>query len=220
MIDCLEFRRRAGAEPFAEVPEVEAHRSGCAACARHLEELREMDGVIRRALAVDVAPQARAAATRRRAFAIAASVAAAAALGAVLLVGAPRASVAREVVGHVEHEPGATAGRLPLSAGAIAAVLEPEGVRLLPGAGDVTFAARCVFDGRIVPHLVVRTPDGPVTVLLLRHRELRSPLRLDEPGYAGVVLPAPRGSIAVVGEDVADIEAVAKSVIESVDWGR
>ena len=37
----------------------------------------------------------------------------------------------------------------------------------VPGVGDVTFAARCVFDGHVVPHLVVRTPDGPVTVLML-----------------------------------------------------
>jgi len=40
MIDCLEFRRRAGAEPFAVDAEVESHRRECAACARHLDELR------------------------------------------------------------------------------------------------------------------------------------------------------------------------------------
>jgi hypothetical protein len=92
-------------------------------------------------------------------------------------------------------------------------------VRLRPGAGDVTYAARCVFDGRVVPHLVVRTASGPVTVLMLRHRSVARPLHFDEQGYQGVVLDAPRGAIAVVGQDVADLDAVAQRVVAAVDWG-
>jgi hypothetical protein len=78
---------------------------------------------------------------------------------------------------------------------------------------------RCVFDGRVVPHLVVRMPEGPVTVLLLRHRAISEPVRLEREGFEGVVLPAPRGSIAVVGTDVADIDGVARRVFDAVDWG-
>ena len=225
MIDCLEFRRRVGAEPFTADADVDAHRQGCPACARHQDELRAMDGVIRQALAVDPAPrpatpaEATAGAARRRLFAIAASLVAGAAVGIVLLVGAPRASIAREVIGHVEHEPGATGATAPLAPAALAEVLQPDGTRLRPGAGEVTFAARCVFDGHVVPHLVVQTPQGPVTVLMLRHRVLDDPLHLSESGYEGVVLPAPRGSIAIVGEGIADIEGVAQTVFESVDWG-
>ena len=62
--------------------------------------------------------------------------------------------------------------------------------------------------------------EGPVTVLMLRHRTLDEPLHLSESGFEGVVLPAPRGSIAIVGEGVADIEGVARTVFASVDWGR
>lgn len=226
MIDCLEFRRRAGAEPFTADTDVEAHRQGCPACARHQDELRAMDGIIRQALSVDPAPrpvtpaEAAAGATRRRFFAIAASLVAGAAVGIVLLVGAPRASIAREVIGHVEHEPGAMEATAPLAPAALAEVLHPDGTRLRPGAGDVTFAARCVFDGHVVPHFVVQTPQGPVTVLMLRHRTLDELVHLSESGYEGVVLPAPRGSIAIVGEGIADIDGVAQTVFESVDWGR
>ena len=224
MIDCLEFHRRVGAEPFTADADVEAHRQGCPACARHQDELRAMDGVIRQALAVDPARAATPAevttgATRRRVFAIAASLVAGAAVGIVLLVGAPRASIAREVIGHVEHEPGATGATAPRAPAALADVRPPAGTRRRPGAGEVTFAARCVFDGHVVPHLVVQTPQGLVTVLMLRHRTLDDPLHLSESGYEGVVLPAPRGSIAIVGEGIADIEGVAQTVFESVDWG-
>jgi hypothetical protein len=109
---------------------------------------------------------------------------------------------------------------VPLAPAALAGVLDPDGTRLRPDVGDVTFAARCVFDGHVVPHLVVRTPAGPVTVLMLRHRTIAKPLHFAEQGYEGVVLPAPKGSIAVVGEGIADLDAVARKVYDAVDWGR
>jgi hypothetical protein len=227
VIDCLEFRRRVGAEPAAADAGLRAHRAACAACARHQDELLAMDATILRALRITpppkqaVAAQPAARAPRRRIFAIAASLAAGLAIGLVLLVGAPRDSVAREVMDHVTAEQAETmASTASVAPGELAGVLDPDGTHLKPGAGDVTFAARCTFDGRVVPHLVVRTPDGPVTVLMLRHRSLSRPLRIAEQGYEGVVLPAPKGSIAVVGRGVTDIDAVARRVFDAVDWGR
>lgn len=226
MMNCMEFRRQVGAEPSAAGPEFDAHRRECPACARHQDELRALDALIARALAVDSArirkPAAGAGgvpATRRRYLAIAASLVAGLSVGLVLLVSAPRASIAREVVDHVVHEPGTMNLLVPVSAGALAGVLDPEGTRLRPGIGDVTFAARCVHQGHVVPHLVVRMPEGAVTVLLLRHREIDEPVQISEQGLEGVVLPAPRGSIAIVGQGLKDPAGVAQKVFEAVDWG-
>jgi hypothetical protein len=228
MISCLEFRRQAGAEPASGGPEFDAHQRECAACARHLDELRALDALIARALAVDPARIRRraagagaggASATRRRYLAIAASLVAGLSVGLVLLVSAPRTSIAREVVDHIMHEAGTMNLLVPVAAGTVAGVLDPEGTRLRPGIGDVTFAVRCVYQGHVVPHLVVRTPEGTVTVLVLRHREIEEPVQIAEQGLAGVVLPAPRGSIAIVGQGLKDPAGIAQKVFESVDWG-
>ena len=233
MITCLEFRRRVGSEPFVSDAGIEAHRSDCAACARHRDELRSMDGLIKRALAVELplpaisanaltataAVSAAPLASRRRMFAIAASLVVGVAVGLVLLVSAPRASIAREVFDHVMHEHGAMDVATPLSPAELADVLGQDGMRIRPEVGDVTYAARCPFDGHVVPHLVVRMPEGPVTVLMLWHREIGKPMRIEEQGYEGVVLPAPKGSIAIVGKEVTDLDGVAKKVFDAVDWG-
>jgi hypothetical protein len=216
MMTCLEFRRRVGAEPFAADAAIEAHRRECAPCARHQDELRAMDGLIQRALEVNPPPRA----WRPRFFAIAASLVAGVAVALVVLVAVPRAAIAREVVSHVLHEPGATGSAASLPPASVAAVLDPSGMRLRDSAGTVSFAARCAFDGRVVPHLVVQRPGGPVTVLVLAHRSIARPVRFSERGYAGVVLPAPRGAIAVVGQDVADLDAVAQQVFDAVEWGK
>lgn len=225
MMNCMEFRRRVGAEPSLAGEEIEAHRSECPACSRYQDELRAMDALIGRALAVDAARIRKSAiakttglATRPRWLALAASIVIGVSVGLALWVSSPRLSLAREVIGHVAHEPGSMVSTAPISPEALAGVLEPDGTRLRP-VGNVTFAARCVYEGHVVPHLVVRMPQGPVTVLLLRHRSVGEMTRVAEQGYTGVVLPAPRGSIAVIGRDQKDLDAIARQVFEAVDWG-
>ena len=228
MMNCLEFRRRVGAEPALSDDGIEAHRRECAACVRYQDELRAMDSLIGRALAVDAsrirkrepviapAPGAR---LRPRWLALAASIVIGLAVGLTLWISSPRPSLAREVIGHVADEPESMISTTPIEPGTLAGVLDPEGTKLRPGIGDVSFAARCVFEGHVVPHLVVRTPQGAVTVLLLRHRSVDAPVRVAEQGYEGIVLPAPRGSIAIVGRDQKDLDAIAQRIFEAVDWG-
>lgn len=228
-MNCLEFRRRVGADPSISDDEIEAHRRECAACARHQDELRAMDALIGRALAVDAARMRKSGVAaspagirrqRPRWLALAASIVIGVSVGLALWISSPRPSLAREVIGHVAHEPESMTSATPIAPGALAGVLDPDGTKLRPGIGTVSFAARCVFEGHVVPHLVVRTPRGPVTVLLLIHRHVSEPVRLAEQGYAGVVLPAPRGSIAIVGRDQKDLDDIAQQVFESVDWGN
>jgi len=227
-MNCLEFRRAVGAEPFSTAPGVAAHRGTCAACARHQDELQAMDRLLGRALQVAWPPRtgagsprggrpARATGTRRW-LAMAASLAGGVLFAAALWVSYPRPTLAAEVMNHALHEPASWNTTRPLSAAAVADVLDSNGARLLPGAGEVTYARRCFFDGHFVPHLVVQTADGPVTVFLLAHRTVKHPVHLDDNGLSAVVLPAPRGSIAVVGRHVADLDAIARKVFANISW--
>lgn len=224
MTTCMEFRRRVGAEPFADDAEIEAHRRTCEPCSRHRDELRALDGVIRRALAVSLPPREAATATparrwRPRLLAIAASLVAGIALGLAVLVAAPRAAIAREVVAHMGHEPESLTAAQTLDPDALVEVLSPDGLRLRPGGADVSYAMRCAFDGTVVPHLVVRRPEGTVTVLVLAHRTVRMPVRFRDAGFEGVIRSAPRGAIAIVGSGDIDLDAVARQVIDAVEWG-
>lgn len=238
-MNCLEFRRHVGAEPASSEPAVAMHRAGCQACARHQDQLQEMDRLLGRAMRIDLPGRTPRAATdgpdptrqgatplrtrsphrhARRWLAMAASVVAGVLVAATLWLSYPAPTLASEVIGHAAHEPMAWSAVQPLDPQAIAAVLGSSGARLQPGAGTVTFAKRCFFDRHWVPHLVVQTDEGPVTVFLLSHREVTSPTRIEGQGFSAVVLPAPRGSIAVVGRDVRDLDAIARRIFEAVEW--
>jgi hypothetical protein len=218
-VNCLEFRRAIGAEPSLTSVEASIHQSECAGCARFREEMRALDGRIRRALALDL-PAGGSAVRRpsRTWLALAASlvVAALAATGLWLLRPAP--TLAAELLAHVAHEPEALVATAPLPRVRVNSLLSQFGIGLRGDPGVVVFARNCPFDGHDVPHLVVRTATGPVTVMLLLHRVVRAPERLVTPGYEGYLLPAGRGSIAVLGREVPDPAEVARQIEAALAW--
>jgi len=230
-VDCLEFRRLAGADPQHPEAAVRAHAAGCPRCAGYLRQTLELDRHILAALSVPVPPpvlgRAKGAAAlvpgldRRRWYALAASIVAGVLVGSLLWVGGPRNSLAQDVLAHMDHEPEAfVVTTTPADDAVLGRVLERGGIRLRPEIGTVSYANSCRFRGRTVPHLVVQTDGGPVTVMVLRNERVDAPVRFAEQGFAGTIVPAGPGSIAVIGTGDADLEQITERVLAAVDWGR
>jgi hypothetical protein len=246
-MDCVEFRRETGADPGHLGPEATAHRDACPACAESLRRTLELDEKIFAALTVPAPSRARSGRAavsldpddlrrreasqpgrvirfpvieRRRWMALAASIVGGVMVGSLLWIGGPRASLARDVVEHMGHEPGAMVATASAADPAeVEAVLERAGVRLQSGIGTVSYASTCPFRGEKVPHLVVQTTAGPMTVMVLRHDRTAEPMEFDEGGYAGTIVPAGPGSIAVIGHaPAADLEQVAGQVRSAIQW--
>lgn len=226
-MNCVEARRALGAEPARRTPELEAHLRGCAECARYAAEVAAQDASIRRALAVPVPPAGRqlwadAAAPRPRPrwLALAAGLAGAGVLAGVLWILQPREALATAVVGHMVYEPQAWAAtHVPVPPEALGYVLGRSGIALAPDAPLVSYASSCFFRGWYVPHLVVQTPAGPVTVMVLRHEHVERPTPIDEGGYRGVIVPAGRGAFAVLAPaavDAASLDEVIARVAAAV----
>lgn len=222
-MNCSDFRHAIGAQPGLETPELAAHAATCPACARYRDEMRRMDALLIHALRIDVRSSAGRASTRRVAsyWRIAASLALAAVLGSLLWIARPEPSLADQVVSHAEGEAFAivrTSERA--SPEDLAAALAGSGVRLRPDAMHVSYAVSCMFRGHYVPHLVVQTARGPVTVLVLRHEKAApqgKPQRFAEDGFSGVIVPAPVGALAVLGREASAGDAAA-AVLGALDY--
>jgi hypothetical protein len=227
-VDCLEFRRLAGADPQHPDAAVLEHAAGCPRCAGYLRQTLELDRHILAALSVPVplvAGRAKSAAAsvsgldRRRWYALAASIVAGVLVGSLLWVGGPRNSLAQDVLAHMDHEPEAfVVTTTPADDAVLGRVLERGGIRLRPEVGTVSYANSCRFRGRTVPHLVVQTDGGPVTVMVLRNEPLDAPVRFAEDRFTGTIVPAGPGSIAVIGGSDAELEQITERVLAAVDW--
>jgi hypothetical protein len=154
--------------------------------------------------------------TRPRAFALAASVAAALVIGGVLWLSRPPESLAAEIVTHVEGEPNSWQKTEPLSAEKLEALLHKTGVNLGPGMLPVVYASSCWFRGHYVPHVVVTTKDGPVTVMILQHEKVNAPQQFNEDGFSGLLVPAINGSVAVLSRTPMNLDKPAAAVVHAL----
>jgi hypothetical protein len=229
-----EARLLIGADPRSVPAELAEHLQHCPECAQFQREMLSLDESIRRALeqepiAVGAAPVAsvtpiatpRGAAPRKTAnvwsgWALAASVA----VASVLVIWAlrPTNSLAHDVVAHVEGEANSWHSTAPASPRVVSQILANAGVALDMGSDKVTYAQSCLFRGHMVPHLVVRTARGPVTVLILPFEKVKDRMKFHEDGMTGVITPAPHGSIAVLAQGDENVDAAAQQVQSSVRW--
>ena len=228
-MNCEEARLRIGAEPNAMSAELEQHLAGCDDCRGYRAETVRIETGIRRAMQLplpatrpvpataNVVPlplPRRGSVWRNRGWALAASVLIAIALGVLFGGGRDSSALASALVAHMADETTSWDETRPIPQSALDLVLKRAGVHLDRAAlGDVVYAHACFFRGRYVPHLVVRTARGPVTVLVLPGESVSDRSSFDEGGYSGVLARAPGGAVAVLGRGEMDVEEPLRRVL-------
>jgi hypothetical protein len=236
MMDCARYRRSMMADPRDSDPGLSEHRESCHDCNLFTERLLRFESRLERALRVDgsdrvvqlrgKSPPAalRSSVYRKGWLAMAASVLLAFVVAGALWLAAPGPSLAADVVTHMAGEPDAwrrTDVAVPTPE--LQAVLRNTHLRLTDDAGIVSYASSCEFRGRRVPHLVIQTESGPVTVMVLVHEQVSKPVEFDEQGYRGVIVPvAGHGSLAVLTRgptpDLGTVQHIAQRVLDSIVW--
>jgi Protein of unknown function (DUF3379) len=245
MMDCANYRRSMMVDPRDRDPALSEHRAVCHDCNLYTERLLRFESRLERALGVSVPAQGQSAAkagtaraapyrggwadrrgwgSRKGWLAMAASVLLAVVVAGGLWLSVPKSSLAADVVTHMAGEPQAwrrTDEPVPMPS--LEDVLRNSRLRLGAGAGIVSYAASCEFRGHRVPHLVVQTESGPVTVMVLVHEHVPKSVQFDEQGYRGVIVPVPgHGSLAVLthgpSTDLHTVEHIATRVLDSIVW--
>jgi hypothetical protein len=231
------------ADPHDPDPELREHRASCHDCTLYGERLLRFESRLERALRVGLPSEValplgkvvplRARSSRTRLLspgdrkgwlAMAASVLLAVVVAGGLWLSSPGPSLAADVVAHMADEPQAWRRTdVPVQSSKLEDVLRDTHLRLAAGAGMVSYANSCEFRGHRVPHLVIQTEAGPVTVMVLVHERTPKPMQFDEQGYRGVIVPvAGHGSLAVLtrgpSTDLPTIEHIAQRVLDSIVW--
>jgi anti-sigma factor RsiW len=234
-MNCEEYRLAIAADPSRE--DGNAHAAACPHCRAHRDELRALDRRIGRALQISV-PELRmpdlpdvdtssvVALPARRRFTSPAWLAVAATLVLAAFVGirmigdnVTYASLADEIVAHLDHEPYALrVTDEPVSERRLAKVVPAEVASMNHDAGLITYAQTCVINGKKVPHLVIQGEHGPVTILLLPDEAVDDAVELEGESINGVLLPVGGGSVAIIGEKDEKLESIRQNVMNSVTW--
>jgi hypothetical protein len=235
-MNCSEARELIGADPDALSGQLRAHLEACPECHAHRAQMLALNAKIRRALNIDPQVFGRTGRhntpvlslnqgsgqpairrhSRPRGMAIGVSLAAGLLVAFTLWLSRPTQSLASEIVAHVEGEPTSWASTEPVSAAELAAVLHKSNVRMGPGLGPIVYASSCWFRGRFVPHLVVSTPSGNVTVMILKNERIKSAQPFNDDGFAGLLVPARSGGIAILSRTPMALGQPANEVLRAL----
>jgi len=234
-MNCDEYRQAVTADPSFEGGG--EHLAGCSDCQANRQELLAFDRRIQRALSLSVPEisipdlpeidtnNVSSLAGRRRFtapawFGIAATVTLVAFLGMRMLGnGAADATLAEQILDHLDHERGSlVVTDRAVSDERLARVVPARIANLGHDAGLITYAQSCKINGMEVPHLVLQGERGPVTILLMPGQAVDAPQSVTGESVSGVIIPVGDGSIAIIGDDGEDLESIRQDVTHSVTW--
>ena len=209
-MNCLEFHRAILADPRRLGAEAAGHTGECAGCREFLARTLDEEALLGRALRI-AAPEGlharildRAAAARSRVrwLALAASVLVAVAIA--LAVDWTRndelALAGIDFVVFEEAQSITDAAPTPTDWNVLVRVSREMGVSLPEQLGEMHYVCVYPFAAGAAHHLLVKTPLGKVTVLLIPDRPLASRAAGAAYGLKAAVLPAARGSIVIISD--------------------
>lgn len=221
-MDCLEFRRIVLADPRRLGAEVATHASQCVACREFRAHTLELEDALAAALRIETPHDLPArlldgtARVRhpRRWLALAASLLLAVAL--ILLLGVPRddALALKAIDFVVFDEAQAVVVAKPQDVRVLEEVSRKMHVSLPDALGAIHYVCVYPFAGGGAHHLLVETPLGKVTVLLMPESPYASSASAAARGLHAAILPTAAGSVAIIGESSRSIERV-ESLLKS-----
>jgi hypothetical protein len=236
---CDEATVLIGGDPQTVSPELNEHLRCCGDCSHLREQMLGFDMQLRSALefclyaagTASPGPDALAAgkrprtlprkapwqSARARKWGLGTGLAAALMLGVALWLSQPRDTLAAEVIDHIAQEPDSWSRTEQVPAAALATILRESGIELRPGMDPVVYASRCDFLGHKVPHLVILTAAGPVTIMILTHERVTGTERFQADHYWGLLMPAGVGSVALVSHTEMSLEEPARNVVRALE---
>lgn len=206
-MNCLQFHRAVTPNPRRLSVEAARHIEHCSACRSFHAHLLEHEARLEEALRVPV-PEAlearilaRAAPVRRPArwLALAASLILAGGIG--LFAGAPRPDpLALAGIDFVVYEEAQSIiDAKPTDWQALARVAREMGVALPDQLGRISYICIYPIAGEAAHHVLVRTPLGKLTMLLIPERTASTRTAAAAHGLQAAVVPAAKGVVAIIG---------------------
>ena len=84
--------------------------------------------------------------------------------------------------------------------------------------GTVKYAKPCYILDQMSLHLTLAGSKGPVTVLVMPESPVDDTINLKNAGLTGIIVPCPKGSMAILGNSGEALDQVEKRFRSSVTW--
>ncbi len=210
-MNCLEFRRQSLVDPDAMGEELLRHRKNCSGCAEFYSDMKNFDKKVASAIKIDVPENLRSEILLRQSFkpdrnhniflyyALAASLLIFVTAAFMTAWHHDESNLNELVIAYVEgvHATGYNDSQVDYQL--VDQVLHPLGMRLDSEFGPIQVARPCYIRGKAAAHLVMPGTEGPIDIIYMPSEDLEQRIQVTERGNQLILIPCPRGSLAIVG---------------------
>lgn len=229
-MNCDDVRLIYLADPREADAASATHLAQCPACQAFVREIQPLDDLMKQAIEVPVPVDLRSrlqqiaqepAVEKNPSWglgglAMAASMVLAIGLVVMNLDTKPTPSLDRLVYDHVGHENFSLVAH-DISPDHIESEMHKFGMKMkVPG--SVTFVERCPIGDTYGLHLVYENAAHNVTFIYLPDIEVEQPQGFSYGDLHGVIRPAPKGSLAIVGDKNLDLDATNRAINHGIEW--
>jgi hypothetical protein len=231
-MNCLEFRRLYCTDPEHNAAELREHQRDCAACAAFAAEQDAFDETIERAVRISsptglesrillrqslqeassILPH------RRMVYALAATLLIGVAIGFGILSIGTGDALDSEVISYLQTQPSFPSLTSASAEQEANALLRPAGMELQADGVAVHYAKPCVIKDTPAVHLVIAGERGAVSVVFMPEQDVAVRKPFVKAGFNGVIVPCPKGSMAIVGAHDEPIDNIEQRVRAAVSW--
>lgn len=223
-MNCIDVRRQLLSEPSNVDEAIQEHLRHCSACARFSNDLVVFEHSLKQAAQVPV-PEGLASRIllqqrlegqrhqrRWQGLAVAASLLFS--VGLVMYLGLPvsEPTLQVSVLNHVEQELHHLQDRKDVQLADLNRVLRPQGLRVATLNRQIHYAGTCQMRRQLGAHLVIASPTGPVTVLMMPGEFIQTRQAIKDERFQGIILPTAQGSMAIIGEDAEQLDQIAREL--------
>ncbi|MBI3285612.1 MAG: DUF3379 family protein [Burkholderiales bacterium] len=226
-MNCLEFRRHKLVDPRRLSGEANKHAASCHTCHAFAQEIDDADLRFLQNSLTGVPSGLEERILLRRRFtplrqaqrwAMAASVLLSGGLALTYWSGLFQANYAELAIQHVSHEPESFVNTRNDDTDFFRKALNDFGGQLQGSLGKVRYMKLCPGHGSAGWHVVLETPHGLATLLLIPGQRLQSPSTANEMGLYASAYSAGRGYYALVAGAPAAMAAVQAMMQKQVTW--
>jgi hypothetical protein len=239
-MNCRDFRRRLLVDPARGDVDVARHAARCPACAAELARARAFEETLRAVLTAEIkahpmpgpGPANRSRRRHMAQWALAATLLLA--LGLITqsnhwlpaqwsTAGADAAPLVPAVLDHIAAEPAGLEATDAVAEPTVTLLLVSLGLQINARAlgaqlAPIRYAARCRIRNHDGLHLVLTGEAGPVTLLLMPHTPLRRTAPIRSERFQGLLIPAGRGSLAIIGTANEPVVPIARRIQRDLVW--
>lgn len=236
-MNCLEFRRQLLTEPGAVDPSLVAHEHDCEQCGLFAQNEARLERSLKEALSIDV-PKGLAERIKMRQgiveevhrkhvrpwkYALAASLLLVTVI--VVFIGyqtqrlsETEALLQQAVFDHIRGELQSLVAQQDIELEQLNLLLKPLGGRASSKIGKVNYASRCEINEHLGVHFIVDGRSGPVTVIFISNEQVKRDSRIKNARFDGMLIPAGKGSLAIVGERGEVLNELTERLKNNIKW--